>query len=57
MEFDRKISVWLKGRNGMMQYLYLFLDRDGETEESFLEVPTFEKDVVLNFKLKEFTSR
>ena len=57
VEFDRKISVWLKGRNGMMQYLYLFLDRDGETEESFLEVPTFEKDVVLNFKLKEFTSR
>lgn len=50
-EFNRELSVRLKGNNGMLQYLYLFLDRDGETVESFLEVPEFEKSVVLNFKI------
>jgi len=50
-EFNRELSVWLKGKSGMMQYLCLFLDRDGETTESFLEIPEFEKSVVLNFRI------
>lgn len=50
-EFNRELSVWLKGKSGMLQYLCLFLDRDGETTESFLEIPEFEKSVVLNFRI------
>jgi hypothetical protein len=50
-EYNKELSVWLKGRNDMLQYLSLFLDEDGKTRESFLEVPEFEKAIELNFKI------
>ncbi|MBN1445776.1 MAG: hypothetical protein JW957_06690 [Candidatus Omnitrophica bacterium] len=50
-EFKQNLSIWLKGRNAMSQYLCLFLDEGENTVESFLEVPAFENAVVLNFKL------
>ncbi len=52
-EFNKKLSVWLKGRNDMLQYLYLFIDRGEDTVESLLEVPQFEKSIVLNFKIED----
>jgi len=52
-EFNKNLSLWLKGRNTMLQYLCLFLDEGENTVESFLEVPAFEKSMVLNFKLNQ----
>jgi len=50
-EFNKKLSVWLRGKNNMLQYLSLFIDEDGEPKESFLEVPEFERSIELNFKI------
>ncbi len=52
-EFSKNLSIWLKGRNTMPQYLCLFLDEGDSTVESFLEVPVFENSVVLNFQLRQ----
>ncbi len=50
-EFKQNLSVWLKGRSAMPQYLCLFLDEGENTVESFLEVPAFEKSVELSFRI------
>ncbi|MCX8082934.1 MAG: hypothetical protein N3D17_06035 [bacterium] len=43
------ISIHLKGRNTMPQYLYLFTDEGERVIERFLEVPEFENSVLLQF--------
>ena len=50
-ECKNNISVWLKGKNKVSQLMYLFLEENGTIRQSFLEIPPFEKFVVLNFKL------
>lgn len=50
-EFNKGISVWLKGRNTMPQSLHLFLEENGDIVESFLDVPEFEKSIMLRFPL------
>ncbi|MCM8762214.1 MAG: hypothetical protein NC905_07250 [Candidatus Omnitrophica bacterium] len=45
------ISIHLKGRNTMPQYLYLFIDEGGKVVERFLEVPEFENSVLLQFSV------
>ena len=50
-EYKNELSIWLKGKNTFPQYLYLFFDDRDEVKQSFLEVPVFEKYVILNFKI------
>ncbi|MDD3726507.1 MAG: hypothetical protein PHI44_04865, partial [Candidatus Ratteibacteria bacterium] len=50
-EYKNGISIHLKGKNIMPQYLYLFTDEGDKVVERFLEVPTFENSVVLQFSV------
>lgn len=50
-EYKDGISIYLKGRNTMPQYLYLFTDEGEKVIERFLEVPEFENSVLLQFSL------
>ncbi len=48
----KEITVRLKGRNTMDQLLHLFLEENGDTVETFVNVPAFEKSAVLNLPMK-----
>jgi len=48
---NRDLSVSLKGRSLMEQYLCLLTEEGGRVEEGFLKVPAFEKSIRLNFKI------
>lgn len=52
-EYGKKLMVRMKGRNTMPQHLYLFVEENGGTVESFLDIPEFEESIVLNFPLKQ----
>lgn len=45
------ISIHLKGRSIMPQYLYLFTEEGERVIERFLEIPEFENSVVLQFSI------
>ncbi|HNS33099.1 MAG TPA: hypothetical protein PKN36_09035, partial [bacterium] len=49
--FRDELTVRLKGRSGMPQYLYLFVEENGNVKESFLKIPEFEKSIELNFRI------
>lgn len=51
IEYKNGLSVHLKGKIKIPQYLCLFFDDRDEVKQSFLEVPAFEKYVILNFKI------
>ncbi|HOV21806.1 MAG TPA: hypothetical protein PLW95_03895 [bacterium] len=51
IEITNKISIVLKGENKVEQLLYLFTETNGLPKTSFLKVPTFQKQIILNFSI------
>jgi len=51
IEITNKISIVLKGENKVEQLLYLFTETNGLPKISFLKVPTFQKQIILNFSI------
>ncbi|HRR95189.1 MAG TPA: hypothetical protein P5150_00430, partial [Candidatus Ratteibacteria bacterium] len=51
IEITNKISIVLKGENKVEQLLYLFTETNGIPKTSFLKVPTFQKQIILNFSI------
>jgi len=51
IEINNQISILLKGKNKMEQLLYLFTEQNSIPKIRFLKVPTFEKQILLNFPI------
>jgi len=51
-ECDREIIVRLRGRNTMDQLLHLFIEENGDTVESYINLPAFEKSIVLHLPFR-----
>jgi hypothetical protein len=49
--YEKQLSVRVKGRSKMSQYLYLFVDENTRIKQKFLEMPPFEKDTEFNFQI------
>jgi len=56
IDCENGISIHLKGKNTMPQYLYLFTDEGEKVVERFLEVPEFQNSVILQFSVREWTA-
>jgi len=46
-----EMVISVKGKNKMTQFFYIFTEENGIVKQSFLEIPPFEKFVILNFKV------